>query len=459
MIPYHANRSEMAGQTHDWRTTAPTYGQVQNTFWYTPLAQNGSMPVNFNHKRVKGTYLSGGPWVMFRYTGTCNPSPNINVYRQGEGVAFRGIFYVGSHPSGSFLTPPVGWADVNAIVSALESRGSELWNRMRPDQPSFDGFQQMGELQEAFGGVIKEGLKGLLKRMAEHVSGKKRIKGLSKRPSRTNVVQYWKSINHVPSASELRRLAKRGNSTNLSIALGWLPLKGAIEDATKAYQGLDDRLQQLIRDAGRPVRRKLDPKKVTDSENRESPVQMWTQRWSNGYSSGLSTYGLVTQCFGGESYREILVEQKSRTWAVGKFRYILPPGPRNAAWIHKMRMRLMSTSISPRAVWELIPWSFVADYFTDFGEFMKAVSPGVADRLICDYAYIMKETSWRSQTMVTGGLYTSPSKASPVSASYVTEYTRKLRVTASPFGWGLKEKDLSDSQKAILAGLGASRLL
>jgi len=459
MIPRNANRQFEAGKTYDWRTTSATFGAIQNTYWYTPLVQNGSMPMNMSHKRRKGTYTSGGPWAMFRYTATCNASPNTTVYRQGEGVAYKGIFYLASHPSGSFLVPPVGWADTIPLLAALSSRGSELWNRMRPDQPSFTGFQQMGELREAFGDVFEKGLKGLIKRMADHLSGKKPVKGLARLPSRRNVKTYWKSINRIPDANELRRLARRGNKTNLSIALGWLPMKGAIEDFIDAYSKLDERLQQLIRDAGRPVRRKLDPKKVTDSENQSSPVQSWTQRWSNGYSAGLSTFGLVTQCFGGESYRDVLVEKTSKTWAVGKFRYVLPPGPKNAEWTHKMRMRLLGNNVTPSAVYELTPWSFVADYFTDFGEFMKAVSPGVADRLICDYAYIMKETSWKSTTEAVGGLYTSPNKTSSIRASYVTEYTRKLRVAASPFGWGLKESDLSDSQKAILAGLGAGRLL
>jgi hypothetical protein len=149
-----------------------------------------------------------------------------------------------------------------------------------------------------------------------------------------------------------------------------------------------------------------------------------------------------------------------KTWGVGKFRYLLPPGPRNVAWTRKMVRRIMGARVTPDMVYQIMPWSWLADYFTGLGDFIKAVSPGVADRLICDYAYLMTTEVREATTECSQTFYANKKgdQAHTVRASCTIRDTLKMRRVASPFGWGLKDSDLSAHQVAILGALGLSRM-
>jgi hypothetical protein len=107
-----------------------------------------------------------------------------------------------------------------------------------------------------------------------------------------------------------------------------------------------------------------------------------------------------------------------------------------------------------------MPWSWLVDYFADVGTFMSAVSPGVADRLASRMCFVMRTVEYKtfstgSVTVQTGNDF---GDLKTLSASYETIATYKGRYAATPFGFGFKQTDLSESQVAILGALGLSRL-
>jgi hypothetical protein len=452
MIPFKSNRPELCGVHYDWVTGSPTYGAAVSTRYYTPFVMNGSMPVNQRNRFRNGHPVTGGDWVMYKYEQTRGATSKMAVYRQSGGLAYDGMFYLDAHPAGSFLTPPSGWSTTSLVWSALSSRGAEAWNRMRPDQPDFSAFQEVGEMREALTGK-REAVKSLRDRV-KAVAQSPGSKG--KLPDKRTTLDRVRGTPLAPSSvKELRALTKRGSQFNLAVTFGWFPLMRSIQSAIEAHKGFDKRLSQLIKDNERPVRRTT---KLKDAENQTSAVQQWSQQYTNGYGA-LLVPSLVTQCYGGKAHREVISRVESRTWAVGQFRYILPPGPRNAAWSRKMYGRIMGARITPAGLYELMPWSWFIDYFVDLGQFMKAISPGVADNLICDYAYLMKETTWDALTTATVGVLDSRNSVQYGTATYHTRYTRKMRVRATPFGFGITEGSLSPKQKAISGSLGISKLL
>lgn len=120
----------------------------------------------------------------------------------------------------------------------------------------------------------------------------------------------------------------------------------------------------------------------------------------------------------------------------------------------------MGSRITPRELYQVMPWSWLIDYFSTLGSLVDTISAGVADRLVCNYAYLMQTKTIRYYTtsstrIVVGG---EESQNSLAEASLLSQHTIKVRVPASPFGWGLKQNDLSLSQTAILGALGLSRL-
>lgn len=124
---------------------------------------------------------------------------------------------------------------------------------------------------------------------------------------------------------------------------------------------------------------------------------------------------------------------------------------------------LLGTRLDPEVLWNLQPWSWLADWFFNFGDVVGNISAITADGLVMQYGYMMRHTTvekeisfplglaWRSTTSGYAGQERVP-------LVIRMDYERKTRVHASPFGFGLSPESFTDSQWAILAALGISRV-
>jgi hypothetical protein len=114
---------------------------------------------------------------------------------------------------------------------------------------------------------------------------------------------------------------------------------------------------------------------------------------------------------------------------------------------------LYGTRITPAVLWEIAPWSWLADYFGNMGDVLTNLSAFGNDNLVCNYAYIMvhtkttKSCSWFGTSVNNGPLQTS--------FDLVTETKQRLR--AGPYGFAATG-GLSAHQESILGALGLSRL-
>lgn len=245
----------------------------------------------------------------------------------------------------------------------------------------------------------------------------------------------------------------------LGLQFGWLPLLQDIRNYIKAQSTKQARLQQLIRDAGQPVGRKrklFDPDNLGHIDGFDSFTSV-----PNGYGSAYNPVH-VTQCYGGQGYAWIRRNQESKTWCEGKFRYFLPPGPKTVDWKKMMLRRIMNERVTPSQVYNIMPWSWLVDYFTGLGDFIDALdASNVSDRCVADYAYIMKETRYVTTVEKQGQTLSDVNGAMPLNTITMkgeTATITKMRSRASPFGWGIKQNQLSASQLAILGALGLSKL-
>jgi hypothetical protein len=121
--------------------------------------------------------------------------------------------------------------------------------------------------------------------------------------------------------------------------------------------------------------------------------------------------------------------------------------------------KLYGLELSPSVLWELMPWSWLEDWFMNWGDLFSNLSNQGYDNLVAKYAYVMRyrrritSISW-SGTIITDN---GEVRAGPCTSTYVI--TCKERSNASPWGFGqLDDSDLSIRQWAILAALGISRL-
>jgi len=103
-------------------------------------------------------------------------------------------------------------------------------------------------------------------------------------------------------------------------------------------------------------------------------------------------------------------------------------------------------------VWNLIPWSWFVDWFTNFNHVITNISYLGRDGLIMQRGYVM--ATYRDVVTTT---QSRMFMGTPISTTGVRTFERKYRVKASPFGFGLTWKDFDPFQLSILAALGVSR--
>jgi hypothetical protein len=112
-------------------------------------------------------------------------------------------------------------------------------------------------------------------------------------------------------------------------------------------------------------------------------------------------------------------------------------------------------AFTPETLWNLTPWSWAADWFSNAGDVISNLSDSQRYGLIMPYGYIMVNTIQKRTYSVSGVSDYGGSGNVPGSITFVTE--SKQRGKANPFGFGVSDGDLDPGQISILAALGLSR--
>jgi hypothetical protein len=155
------------------------------------------------------------------------------------------------------------------------------------------------------------------------------------------------------------------------------------------------------------------------------------------------------------------VENTSRRWFVGCYTFYVPPA--DAIGFDKARLyeqyanQILGTRLTPEVVWNLAPWSWAADWFSNLGDVVTNFSYFGADDLAMRYGYVMEKNtstihaSWSGKVNLAG----SPNTLISLNESFGS-LTMQRRY-ASPFGFGLTFDGFTPRQQAITVALGLTR--
>lgn len=149
---------------------------------------------------------------------------------------------------------------------------------------------------------------------------------------------------------------------------------------------------------------------------------------------------------------KILRVTEEEVWFEARFRYYIPE-IRTVEFKRRALRHLFGLELSPVLLWELLPWSWLVDWFTNIGDLVSNYSDtSLFNNLAAKYAYLMsrKRVSVRCESTAA---YSPPSKA-----IWYLSLERKTRKEASPFGFDLSWGDLTSRQWSILGALGISRM-
>jgi hypothetical protein len=226
------------------------------------------------------------------------------------------------------------------------------------------------------------------------------------------------------------------------------------------------RIEQYQRDLNRTIRRRYEFEPVQSTE-----ISYVDVRQDAGFrplgGTPLASNPMVTNYTAANSQGSYVRKTTVESWFSGAFRYFnadLDPVLRDLQEFEAHANLLLGTRIDPEVLWNLQPWSWLADWFVNFGDVLGNISAISFDHQVMQYGYIMStrtaEEEWTTPPLygMTGNLFTTPLAMSLGGITNFRTTTRKLRGSAYPFGFGLDPSTFTMEQWAILASLGITRV-
>jgi hypothetical protein len=286
----------------------------------------------------------------------------------------------------------------------------------------------------------------------------------------TNVAQTLAELKRegiaFPGASWARWIKSRDSFLRsvggeyLNVAFGYIPLISSIVDICQTVLKTREYLEQLEKDSGKIVRRKrvLPPVVLSTAYSVFNNVSWYPPNAgdSNIVRNIFSGYPVNSVGQSGQLERiDRVTEQYSFS---GAYTYYFENGKDPFAKLRdfeqKANLLLGTRVLTPEVLWELAPWSWLADYFANFGDLFSNLTRFSSDGLVMKYGYLMRHTvSERIYTQ--NGIAFKSGTPGPFAVTLKLE--RKERVRATPFGFGLNPNSFTARQWSILGALALTK--
>lgn len=233
----------------------------------------------------------------------------------------------------------------------------------------------------------------------------------------------------------------------LNYQFGWVPVANDISKLANAITHAELVMNQFQRDSGRLVRRRfdfpIDTETLTEvAKNAAVPAMpaSHTALFKTGLPKGRVIKTTTTS---------------RRRWFSGAFTYYLAPDYSTRSGIARAvqsAKKLYGLSLTPETVWNVSPWSWAIDWFSNVGDVLSNISSYMIDGLMMQYGYVMEHNSKTISYTWSGDTYLQDPSIIPAAITLGIE--TKSRRRANPFGFGVTWGGLSPTQLSIAAAIG-----
>jgi hypothetical protein len=358
-----------------------------------------------HRKGHDGQYHEGGPFYTYR-TEVDLSSPSVNMLNEKFG---NKIHYSGPITCGGVPQNAASAVNPRSNLNDLDPLGATAVARSNPLNPNANTGVALGEI-------------------------------LTQRSLPLPGISTWKKRTEI---------ARAAGSEYLSAVFGWLPLVKDVKDTSQSILDGNEIMSNHAQLAGSSVRRGFvfDPI-VTYTETNLGPTQPTCGGWLD---SDLLIPTDVT----------VQTTTTKKRWFSGAFTYHFPSqisSFKRCLGIGTEAEKLFGLALNPEVLWELTPWSWAADWFSNAGDVISNINAMKLAGLVMRYGYIMEEYESISHYSQKGRYFYQKGKVRdvPLTASVIS--ITKRRQPANPFGFGISWEGLSPSQLAITAALGITRL-
>lgn len=271
-------------------------------------------------------------------------------------------------------------------------------------------------------------------------------------------------IASVPGTAVLQSIADRSSffrslgKEYLNLQFGWAPFLSDLTDMIKSVSNANQALLNLRRNSGRLTRRRRSlPPKIS-----MLPSVTFSNKVPRAGTASGSLGSVWNPMFqGGSAGRTGIATVERRIseeiWFSGAFTYFLDPGSTLIGKFERYEQEanhLLGLRITPEVLWNLMPWSWLVDWFVDVSSALAAAELLSEDGLVMQYGYMMRKTT-RSVTSSMPVTFLGDSAPTTLFLSHTA--IRKERFRATPFGFGLNPNSFTARQWAILGALGLTK--
>jgi len=238
----------------------------------------------------------------------------------------------------------------------------------------------------------------------------------------------------------------------LNVVFGWEPFLRDLRSLYGLWKDIDKRLAQIIRENGRGIRRK-----ATIAKDRTQTVS--SSHFALPFIHVGGNPGTIAP---GTTDYKVTTTTTTRAWFVGRFQYYIPDVG-SSQWTARAREALFGAKPTPSLLWNVLPWTWLIDWFSNVGDTVNNLNSGWAENLTCKYSFVMKRTDTEvvaEAKVQMNGSHTALNNWAPVDFPFRSRsgLTEKARVGGgNPFGLNVQLPSLSAKQLAILGALGISR--
>lgn len=262
----------------------------------------------------------------------------------------------------------------------------------------------------------------------------------------------------INNARTLRGLAGEAGGNYLNAVFAWQPLVQDVLKICRAVVYSADILNQYERDQGRQIRRSFNyPDVSTVNETLEGNDHLIDGYVVSSYNQGKSygIYGNDSDLARGNYF--LSTTTTTSYWFRGAWMYYLEEGTTPIERINRsaqLAKKLLGIKLDAETLWELAPWSWLIDWFTNIGDIIS-INSGIAnDSLVLRYGYFMRRTTRRLNATHSGVTFRS---YTPGPIYFQAKLEEKRRMRSTPYGFGLNTETFNAQQWAILAALGLTK--
>lgn len=240
------------------------------------------------------------------------------------------------------------------------------------------------------------------------------------------------SLPSVQTIKERTVRAKSAGGEYLNVEFGWKPLISDLKKLAYSVKHSHKIVSQYVKGSDSTIRRAYSSPSTSFSNMASCSI---------GFTPGTKVLNAT-----GSGY--LFESEDNESWFRGAFKYHIPGGDDLHSKFSRYSSeanKLLGTRLTPETVYNLAPWTWAADWFSNTGDVIHNISMLGHDGLVLLYGYQSSRQVRTSELVCT---------SIPCSKRVVSKTQR--RVGATPYGFGTNLATLSASQEAVLVALGLS---